>query len=200
MSIVAPAISAFGPLHRRQAPPPGRQRTTRRQSRSLSGPLRAFRPPGVTPGYPPEIRKVPVSAGSWCRWPHAIRHACTRTLHPHLEHQSDAGAPAATWPPLPAHHGVAYTDPSTVDSSFLSQGRVPGTPETSPPGRLRPEGRYRTEDPSEHTLGLIQKSHPAILAVTGSDHSPGGFLFRNGWLFSPEYALGVAQGLSRALR
>ena len=98
-------------------------------------------------------------------------------LHPHLEHQSAAGAPAATWPPLPAHHGVAYTDPSTVDSSFLSQGRVPGTPETSPPGRLRPEGRYRTEDPSEHTLGLIQKSHPAILAVTGSDHSPGGFLF-----------------------
>ena len=37
--------------------------------------------PRCTPGYPPEIRKVPVSAGSWCRWPHAIRHACTRTLN-----------------------------------------------------------------------------------------------------------------------
>ena len=64
LSIVALAMSAFGPLHRRLAPPPGRQRTTRRQSRSLSGPLRAFRPPGVPQGTPREIRKVPVNAGS----------------------------------------------------------------------------------------------------------------------------------------
>ena len=74
MSIVAPAISAFGPLHRRQAPPPGRQRTTRRQSRSLSGPLRAFQTRGCTSGHPPEFRKVPVSAGSQRRWLRAVRH------------------------------------------------------------------------------------------------------------------------------
>ena len=59
MSTVAPAISAFGPLHRRLAPPPGRQRTTRRQSRSLSGPLRAFRPPGVPQGTPRKSVKCP---------------------------------------------------------------------------------------------------------------------------------------------
>ena len=77
LSIVALAMSAFGPLHRRLAPPPGRQRTTRRQSRSLSGPLRAFRPPGghptrrcwadpttATPRRMSIVRKVPVNAGS----------------------------------------------------------------------------------------------------------------------------------------
>ena len=59
LSIVALAMSAFGPLHRRLAPPPGRQRTTRRQSRSLSGPLRAFRPPGVPQGTPRKSVKCP---------------------------------------------------------------------------------------------------------------------------------------------
>ena len=50
MRTVAPAISAFGPVHARQAPPPGRQRAAQRESRPLSGCQRAFR--GCTPGYP----------------------------------------------------------------------------------------------------------------------------------------------------
>ena len=52
MSTAAPPISAFGPLHGRQAPPPGRQPTTRRQSRSHSGPLRAFQTRRCTSAYP----------------------------------------------------------------------------------------------------------------------------------------------------
>ena len=69
---------AFGPRHDRQAPPFGRRRAARRQSRSLSGPRRsrrsrrpgrparcprsltAFQPPGDTPGDPRKIRKMPV--------------------------------------------------------------------------------------------------------------------------------------------
>ena len=48
----------------------------------------------------------------------------------------------------------------------------------------------------ERTVRLIQKSHPAILPVTGSDHSPVAFYFRNGWLFSPEYAHGIEKEAS----
>ena len=44
-------------LHGRQAPPPGRQPTTRRQSRSHSGPLRAFQTRRCTSAYPPENPK-----------------------------------------------------------------------------------------------------------------------------------------------
>ena len=46
---------------------------------------------------------------------------------------------------------------------------------------------------------LIQKSHLAILVGTGSDHSPVAFYFRNGWLFSPEYA-GSPQGRPPAVQ
>ena len=38
-------------------------RAARRQSRPLSGPQRAFRTRGGTPGLPPEIRIVPINAG-----------------------------------------------------------------------------------------------------------------------------------------
>ena len=43
--------------------------------------------------------------------------------------------------------------------------------------------QYRTH------FSLIQKSHPAIVAVSGLDHPRVAFYFRNGWLFSPEYAV-----------
>ena len=66
-------ISAFGPLHDRQAPPPGRQRAARRHSRPLSGSQRAFQTRGCTPGYPPKSEKVPVNAVSQCRRPRPVR-------------------------------------------------------------------------------------------------------------------------------
>ena len=65
-STVAPAISAFGPLHGRQTPPLGRQRTARRQSRPLSG-----------PGHPSKIRKVPVNAVLSAPLAPPGPHACT---------------------------------------------------------------------------------------------------------------------------
>ncbi len=52
MRTIAPTISAFGPLHGRQAPPPGRQRAARRQSRPLSGPQRPFQTCGGTSSTP----------------------------------------------------------------------------------------------------------------------------------------------------
>ena len=158
MSTVAPVISAFGPFHGRQAPPLGRQRTTRRQSRPLSGPLRAFPTRGCTSGYPPGIYKVPVNAGSWCRWPHAIRHACTRT--PNI----------SPTPPLrrrcgPAQRIMASLTPIRAPSIAIPSARMvyQAPSETGPPGRFRPEALYGTEAPSEHTehtLRLIQKATP----------------------------------------
>ena len=57
------AVSAFGPLHGRQALPSGRQRrAARRQSLPLSGSLRAFQTRGCTPGYPRKSEKCPSTA------------------------------------------------------------------------------------------------------------------------------------------
>ena len=81
----------------------------------------------------------------------------------------------------------------------LTQSRAPSMRFLSPPWCTKlPLGRPNRSTlagtslplrtPFAHAVRLIQKSHPAILAVTGSDHSPVAFYFRNGWLFSPEYA------------
>ena len=62
-----------------------------------------------------------------------------------------------------------------------------GTPAPRPSGpayRPLPHRRPSLISP----FRLIQKSHHAILALTGSDRRPVAFCFRNGWLFSPEYA------------
>ena len=115
MSTAAPPISAFGPLHGRQAPPPGRQPTIRRQSRPHSGPLKAFQTRRCTSGYPREIRKVPVNAVSQRRWLRPVRHAGTRTLNI----KSDTGAPSPSWHPQ-AHHGVAYTDLSNASMALMA--------------------------------------------------------------------------------
>ena len=62
------------------------------------------------------------------------------TPHPNLE---QLRPPSAIWHP-PAHHGVAYTDPTTVDAA--SSARVVcQAPETGHPGGLWPTGRYRSE-------------------------------------------------------
>ena len=45
-----------------------------------------------------------------------------------------------------------------------------------------------TPDSRSARRQIDSKSHPAILAGTGSDHAPLALYFRNGWLFSPEYA------------
>ena len=74
----------------------------------------------------------------------------------------------------PALYGLAHTDPTTGDAgSPASPGnRLPRKDSdrnaaTAPISRQAVRADFR----------LIQKSHPAILAVTGSDHFPGGFLF-----------------------
>ena len=92
MRTVAPAISACGPLHGRQAPLPGRQQTPRRQSRSLSGAQRALRTRGGTPGYPRKSAQCHVNAvfsaplvprGPPLRRPHGLQSeqpACSRRV------------------------------------------------------------------------------------------------------------------------
>ena len=79
MSTVAAATSAFGRLHGRDAPPPGRQQAARRQSRPLSGPLRACQTRGRTPEYPRKSEHYPSTPFPQRHWRRAIRHACTRT-------------------------------------------------------------------------------------------------------------------------
>ena len=67
--------------------------------------------------------------------------------------------------------------------------RLPGTA-TRPPRRFRPQRRYRSLLPFQRTATLIQKSHPATLLSQDRTTPPVAFYFRNGWLFSPEYAFG----------
>ena len=74
--------------------------------------------------------------------------------------------------------------PLQLITASLTQIREPSM-QFPPPGwstrhriqATQGDGRYQLRPPFELTVRLIQKSHPAILAVTGSDHSPGGFLF-----------------------
>ena len=101
------------PRHDRQAPPLGRQRAGRRQSRPLSRPLRAFQPRAGTPGYPGNPNRAR-QRHSQHRWHPRDSLRPTRT-------SNNSGAPSAIWHP-PAHHGVAYTDPTTVDAA--SSARV----------------------------------------------------------------------------
>ena len=103
-------------LHGRQAPPPGRQPTIRRQSRPHSGPLRAFQTRRCTSGHPREIRKVPVNAVSQRRWLRPVRHAGTRTLNIN----PSTGAPSPSWHPQ-AYHGVSFT-PGVRVGQTLPQG------------------------------------------------------------------------------
>ena len=92
INTVAPAIAAFEPSTAGRAPPFGRQRAARRQSRPLSGPLRPFPSRGGTPGHPRKSEKCPSMPFS---------------------------APLTSR--NPAHHGVAYTSEDSR-YSFLSQG------------------------------------------------------------------------------
>ena len=76
-STVAPASSALGPLHDRQAPSPGGQWAARRHRRPLSGSQRAFPNPRGYSRVPPKIRRVPVngvSHVSQLRRPRPVRH------------------------------------------------------------------------------------------------------------------------------
>ena len=78
-------------LHGRQAPPPGRQPTTRRQSRPHSGPLRAFQTRRCTSAYPPENPK----SARQRRFPAPLAPPGPPRRHAdYLEHQSDTGAPS----------------------------------------------------------------------------------------------------------
>ena len=61
--------------HGRQAPLPDRQRTPRRQSRPLSGPLSVFPTCRGTPGHPQNPEKCPSTPFSQRRWLRALRRA-----------------------------------------------------------------------------------------------------------------------------
>ena len=303
MRTIAPTISAFGPLHGRQAPPLGRQRAARRQSRPLSGPQRPFQTcggtSGGTPGNPNSARQTPFLSVADCARPAApdrsgVRMDCNRgnlravvgslfradcrcrppdhrsrswQQRQHAHHRAhDLGhsAPftvvrrrrptasgplgvrvgrsaALRGPSEPA--GVLQGTPGNQNSArqrrsqrhtrtagparfahacsrtsnnnptpalrrrrgtlrhitaSLTQIRAPSMqfpqprwctrhPRTGHPGTLWPERRYPLRTPFARTVRLIQKSHPAILAVTGSDHSPVAFISGMGG-FSPEYA------------
>ena len=102
-------------LHGRQAPPPGRQPTTRRQSRPHSGPLRAFQTRRCTSAYPPENPK----SARQRRFPAPLAPPGPPRRHPYLEHQSDTGAPSPSWHPQ-AYHGVAYTDRSNARMALMA--------------------------------------------------------------------------------
>ena len=109
---------------------------------------------------PPEIRIVPVNAVP-SAIPAPLAPRDSPRLLPNLEQQSDTGAPSTTWHP-PAHHGVAYADPSTVDA--VSSAKV-----------------VYQAPPNQATQG-----HSGRNAVTRSElplHAPS-FYFRNGWLFT----------------
>ena len=106
-------------LHGRQAPPPGRQPTTRRQSRSHSGPLRAFQTRRCTSAYPPENPK----SARQRRFSAPLAPPGPPRRHPYLEHQSDTGAPSPSWHPQ-AYHGVAYTDRSNARMALMAPLRA----------------------------------------------------------------------------
>ena len=131
LSIVALAMSAFGPLHRRLAPPPGRQRTTRRQSRSLSGPLRAFRPPGVPQGTPRKSVKCPSTPVPGAAGPTRFATRNRTRVHP-PEHRR-AGDVGIRTPPPPS--GTAAR-PSADHSASESVSQRP--PEGLPTPRCTP--------------------------------------------------------------
>ena len=181
-STVAPASSARGPLHDRQAPPPGGQRAARRHRRPLSGSQRAFQTRGCTPGYPP---RNPKSARQrrFLSVADATRFATPESLpRTTIRHRRSVGA---SWHP-PALHGLAYTETPPpamqVPPPALETGHPGKIPAATPRPLRTPFERF------EPTVRLIQKSHPAILAVTGRTTPPVAFYFQNGWLFSPEYA------------
>ena len=151
---------------------------------SLSAaPLRPFPTRGGTPGYPRTSEKCPstpfLSAAGLARF---------ATPAPRTNHSTRRSASQML---LSSASRCRLHRSNHRRCSLLSQGGVPGTG-NRPPWRTPakwPLPLLTPSERSERSVRLIQKSHPAILAGAGSDHSPVAFYFRNGWLFSPEYAL-----------
>ena len=174
MSTVAPAISALGPSTT-VTDTPARPSADRSASQSASQRSPEGLPnPRVDSRVLSKSENVPVNAVSQCRWPHAIRHACIRTSNnnstPALRRRRSTLqriTASLTQTRAPA---MQFPQPGSCTSQL---------PETGHPGKI-PAGRpLPLRTPFERTVRLIQKSHPAILAVTGSDHSPGGTGIRN---------------------
>ena len=138
-STAAPAISAFGPLHDRQAPPPGRQRAARRHRRPLSGPLSAFQTRGCTPGYPPKSERVPVNAV----FSASLTPRDSPRLNPYLEQQFDTGAPSARRGTRQRFTASLTQRPHHRRCRFPHQPLKQATQE-----RFRPQGRDHSELPS----------------------------------------------------
>ncbi len=166
-----PAATAVSPSARRSAS----ESASQRPPEALPNPRRYSR-------VPPNIRKMPVNAVSQRRWPARFATPAPRTNHSTRRSASQMLLSSASRCRL---HRSNHRR-----CSLLSQGGVPGTG-NRPPWRTPakwPLPLLTPSERSERTVRLIQKSHPAILAGAGSDHSPVAFYFRNGWLFSPEYA------------
>ena len=157
MHTIAPAISAFGPLHGRQVPPPDRHgphgvRVGR--SAALRGPSE---PAGVLQ-VPPEIRIVPINAG-----PSAYSRTSNNNSTPALRRRRDDVAPSGT-----SRRRLRRSEHRRC--SFLSQGGVPGTPEQATQGHSDTPTGTPLPAPHSHCTHRQIDYHPAILTVTGSDH------------------------------
>ena len=138
--------------------------------------------PRVYSRVPPEIRKG-ARQRRFLSVADATRFATPESLpRTTIRHRRSVGA---SWHP-PALHGLAYTETPPpamqVPPPALETGHPGKIPAATPRPLRTPFERF------EPTVRLIQKSHPAILAVTGRTTPPVAFYFRNGWLFSPEYA------------
>ena len=153
---------AFGPRHDRQAPPFGGQQAVRRQSRPLSGSLRAFQSRGGTPGTPDKSEKTPAAAVFRVAGPAASRHART-SAH-------DTGAPPATWFP-PEHHLASFHRSEIPQPVRPIRRRQHTTLEA-----ICPTSRDRS-DPLLTARQIDSKKPPRYTAQHRVGLLPGGFLF-----------------------
>ena len=164
-------ISAFGPLHDRQAPPPGRQRAARRHSRPLSGSQRAFQTRGCTPGYPPKSEKVPVNAVSQCRRPRPVRRtgACLTAIERARERSLGCCSEPTT---APGHRatgrvrGSSSSRRSAVAPAISAFGPLQRPPSTAISGRQWAARRH-----SRPLSGPLAPSKPAGV-LQGTPRNP----------------------------
>ena len=171
-----------------------------------SWPLSRLSGPSQSRAHTPGAPEHPNSARQrrWLRPVRPLRRAHGPQSRQPADNRRVAVSHPTAAPATPQHRSrsrqqAAHAHRRDVAPASLTQSRAPSMRFLSPQwctklplGRPNRSTLARTSlplrTPFAHAIRLIQKRHPAILAVTGSDHSPVAFCFRNGWLFSPEYA------------
>ena len=151
----------------------------------LSRPLRAFQSRGDTPGWARNIRIAPVnavgsarSATPACAWT-AIE--ATRGPSSGCCSEPTAAAGRRTTGRDRDRSGDAHTVPGSV--AVPSATVMYQAPLDRPPRNTLAATSLPLRTPFVPAVRLIQRSHLAILAGTGSNHSPLAFYIRKGWLF-----------------